>query len=105
MSLAQFISSKPVRGEGHCKHGLEFLNIESDTYKDTNRVWTVVLHSEALSTATGTLHIGVIENELASQFCLQIVHFCSKQRQLGLGINEDMSTWGGGGGGTTSIPT
>ncbi len=48
---------------------------------------------EALPTPTYTLHIGVIEDELITQFALNEVHFCPQQTQLSFGINVDTSPY------------
>lgn len=51
-----------------------------------------VLYSEALSTPTCALDIGVVENELASEFGLHVVHLCAQYGQLSLGVYEQPST-------------
>lgn len=58
-------------------------------WKVKSSLWRLkVIHSEAFPTATSSLHVGIIKYEFTGKFWLYIVHFCSKDGQLRLGIYQ-----------------
>lgn len=51
-------------------------------------ICTCISYTETLATPTCAFDVGIVENKFTFKLVCLVVHLCSKQRQLGLGIDK-----------------